>query len=58
VNVPGSINLIVTDTHPIGSPAIWYSIPLTATGGGVTHVVNTGLLIGGMRVYLPTVLKG
>ncbi len=58
VNVPGSINLIVTDTHPIGSPAIWYSIPITATGSGMTHVVSTGLLIGGTRVYLPTVLKG
>ena len=57
-NVPGSISLIVTDTHPIGSPAIWYSIPITATGSGVTHTVPIGVLIGGMRIYLPTVLKG
>lgn len=57
VNVPGSITLIVTDTHPIGSPAIWYSIPITATGSGVTHVVNAGLLVGGVRVHLPLIRK-
>jgi hypothetical protein len=56
-SVPGSIALTVTDTHPVGSPAIWYSIPITATGGGVTHVINAGLLIGGERVYLPVVRK-
>jgi hypothetical protein len=54
--VPGSIALLVTDTHPIGSPAIWYAIPITATGG-VTHVSHVGLLIGGTKVYLPLVRK-
>jgi hypothetical protein len=57
VPVPGSIALIVTDTHSIVTPAIWYSIPITATGSGVTHVMQAGLLIGGERVYLPLVLK-
>jgi hypothetical protein len=57
VNVPGSITLIVTDTHPSGSPAIWFSIPITATGNGVTHAVKAGLLVGGARVYLPVVRK-
>ena len=57
MNVPGSITLTVTDTHPVGSPAIWYSIPITATGSGVTHVVNAGLLVGGMHVYLPVIAK-
>ncbi len=57
VSVPGAITSFVTDTHPIGSPAIWYSIPITATGNGVTHVTQAGLLIGGTRVYLPAVLK-
>ena len=55
--VPGSITLIVTDTHSIGSPPIWYSIPITATGGGVTQVTQAGLLVGGARVYLPVTLK-
>jgi hypothetical protein len=57
VNVPGAITLIVTDTHPAGSSAIWYSIPITATGGSVTHVLKAGLLIGGMHVYLPVTRK-
>jgi hypothetical protein len=57
VNVPGSITLFVTDTHPIGSPAIWYTVPIAATGSGVTHVINASLLVGGVRVYLPAVLK-
>lgn len=57
VNVPGSTTLVVTDTHPSGSPAVWYSIPITAAGNGLTHVVNTGLLIGGERIYLPLTRK-
>jgi hypothetical protein len=57
MNVPGSITLTVTDTHHLGSPALWYSIPITATGSGVTHVMNAGLLVGGARVYLPLVWK-
>jgi len=57
VNVPGVVRLAVTDTHPIGSPAIWYSIPITATGSSVRHVVNVGLLIGGAKTYLPIALR-
>jgi hypothetical protein len=57
LNVPGAITLTVTDAHPAGSPALWYSIPITATGGGVTHVLKAGLLIGGMHVYLPVTRK-
>jgi hypothetical protein len=55
--LPNTITLMVTDTHPIGSPAIWYSIPITATGSSVTHVVNAGLLIGGTKIDLPIVLR-
>jgi hypothetical protein len=57
VNVPGAITLTVIDTHPAGSPALWYSIPITATGGSVTHVVHAGVLIGGMETYLPIVVR-
>ena len=56
ITLPNTITLTVTDTHPMGSPAIWYSIPITATGSGVMHVVHAGLLIGGTRTYLPIVL--
>jgi hypothetical protein len=55
--LPNAITLTVTDTHPAGSPAVWYLIPITATGSGVTHVLNAGLLIGGARLYLPVTQK-
>jgi hypothetical protein len=54
---PGSVTLTVTDTHPGGSSAVWYTIPITATGGDTTHVTNVGLLVGGKRVFLPIVRK-
>ena len=57
VTPPITITLTITDAHPPGSPPIWYTIPITATGGSVTHTVNTSLLVGGERVYLPLVLK-
>lgn len=54
---PGVVALIVTDTHPSGSPAAWYTIPITATGGDITHVTEVGLLVGGVKVYLPVIRK-
>ncbi len=57
MNVPGAVTLVVTDTHPIGSPAIWYNIPITATGGSLAHYASVGVLIGGQKVYLPLVEK-
>lgn len=51
--------LTITDTHPAGPllPGLWYTIPLTATGGGLTRTTMVDLLVGGSRVYLPVVLK-
>jgi hypothetical protein len=54
---PGSVTLTVTDTHPVGSTAAWFTIPITTTGGDITHVTNVGLLVGGERVFLPIVRK-
>jgi hypothetical protein len=53
---PGVVTLIVTDTHPSGSAA-WYTIPITATGGAMTHYASVGVLVGGVRVYLPIIRK-
>jgi hypothetical protein len=55
---PGQVTLVVTDTHS-GSvvPGLWYSVPITATGGGVTQTTTVGLLVGGLRVYLPVIFK-
>jgi hypothetical protein len=58
VSPPITIALTITDSHPIGSPPIWYSIPITATGGSVTHYASVGVLINGLKVYLPIALKG
>ena len=49
---PGVVTLIVTDTHPSGSPAAWYTIPITATGGSVTRNVTVGVLVGGVDILL------
>lgn len=55
----GEFTLVVTDTHPTGPllPGQWYTLPLTATGGGFTRTVNVRLLVGGAKIYLPLVLK-
>jgi parallel beta-helix repeat protein len=51
--------LTVTDTHSGLTllPGLWYIIPITATGGGVTQTASVGLLVGGARVYLPLTLR-
>ncbi|MCX7669533.1 MAG: hypothetical protein N2439_05615, partial [Anaerolineae bacterium] len=59
VNPPGQSRLTITDTHagPL-LPGVWYTIPITATGGGVTQTASVRLLVGGAWVYLPLVLRG
>ena len=55
--LPRTITLTVIDSHPIGALAAWYSIPITATGGSVTRTVTVGVLVGGVRLYFPLILK-
>jgi hypothetical protein len=59
VTPPGQATLIVTDTHPTGPlvPGQWFSIPITGTGGGLTQTVSASLLVGGVPVNLPVILK-
>ena len=67
VTPPGQITLTLTDTHPstgsgqaTGStltPGLWYTVPITATGGGATQATGVSLLVGGARVYLPLILR-
>jgi hypothetical protein len=56
---PGQATLSLTDTHPAGPllPGVWYSVPVTATGGGLTRTTSLILLVGGARNYLPVILK-
>jgi hypothetical protein len=58
VTPPGLAWLTITDTH-VGtlSPGAWYTLPITATGGGITQTTSARLLVGGVRVYLPNVLR-
>jgi hypothetical protein len=56
---PGEAVLTITDTHPGPTllPGLNYWVPVTVTGGGVTQTVSVGLLVGGVRLYLPLVQK-
>jgi len=68
VTPPGQAILTLTDTRSSTVsgqttaetllPGVWYTVPVTGTGGGFTEVVQVDLLVGGTRVYLPLILKG
>jgi hypothetical protein len=55
---PGQAILTLTDSHPGPTlpSGLWYVVPLTATDG-VTQTTSVRLLVGGVRVYLPLILK-
>lgn len=55
---PEAATLTVTDTHPgpVLQPGLWYTIPVTAAGGGFTQTVAVRLLVGGWRAHMPLVL--
>jgi hypothetical protein len=59
VTPPDQATLTVTDTHPGLAllPGLWYTVPITGTGGGVTSPASVNLLVGGVRVYLPLIVK-
>jgi hypothetical protein len=55
---PGQAILTLTDSHPGPTlpSGLWYVVPLTATDG-VTQTTSVRLLVGGVWVYLPLILK-
>jgi parallel beta-helix repeat protein len=59
VTPPGQATLTVTDTHSGLAllPGLWYTVPITGTGDGVTSSISVNLLVGGVRVYLPLIVK-
>jgi len=59
LTVPGQALLTVTDHHPPGVlvPGVWYLVPITATVDSVAQNASASLLVGGMRIWLPVVLK-
>ncbi|MBE9509085.1 MAG: hypothetical protein IMY86_13695 [Chloroflexi bacterium] len=57
---PGAVaTLTLTDAHA-GTlrPGLWYTVPITGTGGGVTQTTHVDLLVGGTRVWLLVILRG
>jgi hypothetical protein len=56
---PGQATLRVTSLHagPQLLPGRWYSLPITATGPSGVRSTQARLLVGGVRVYLPTVRR-
>ncbi len=59
ITPPGQATLTITDTHTgtVLLPGLWYTVSITATGGGDTQTGGVGLLVGGMRLYLPLILR-
>jgi hypothetical protein len=55
---PGQATLTLTDTHTTKLvPGLWYTVPITATARGITQTTSVRLLVGGVRFYLPIVLR-
>jgi len=58
VDPPGEAILAVTDTHSATFVShLWYTVQITATGGGITQTTSVSLTLEGVRVYLPIVLR-
>ena len=53
------VSLAITDSHtaPTILPALGYTAPITVFGGGFTESTSVQLYVGGVRVYLPIILK-
>jgi hypothetical protein len=56
---PGQATLSITDSHPGPTllPGVWYTVPITASGGSITQSTGVRLLVGGARIRLPILLK-
>jgi hypothetical protein len=58
VSVPGKAVLAVTSTSTLSDAiGVYVHVPIMATGGGQIRSYVAGLMVGGMQVYLPVVLK-
>ena len=54
----GTATLTLTDTHNSSYTAgLWYTVAITASGGGVTQTTQVNLLLNGQQVYLPLMTK-
>jgi hypothetical protein len=55
---PATAVLTATSLH-VGTfqPGLWFTIPVTATGGGLTQTLSLGLLVGGARLHMPFAVR-
>jgi hypothetical protein len=54
----GQTTLTLSDAHdPSFTSGVWYTVPITASGGGITQSASIKLLLNGSQVYVPTVIK-
>jgi hypothetical protein len=54
----GQTTLTLRDLHdPSFEDGLWYTIPITATGGGFAQTASVGLFVNGRRSYLPLILR-
>jgi hypothetical protein len=58
ITPPRPATLTATDTHT-GTlmPGLWYTVPITGTGGGFTRTIIVKLLVGGAHDYLPVTMR-
>ena len=56
---PGQSLLRISDAHAgwTTPPGLWYTVPVTATGGGYTRTLTVGLMVGGRHFYLPLIQR-
>jgi hypothetical protein len=59
ITPPGQATLTITDLHAPGPlvPGAFYSLPIVASGGGITRTTTVNLLVGGTQTYLPLIRK-
>jgi hypothetical protein len=50
--------LTITDNHdPSFSDTVWYTLAITASGGGITRTSAAHLLVNGKQVFLPMIFR-
>jgi hypothetical protein len=56
---PGGTSILtLTDTHDSSfTTGLWYTVPITATAGGISHTTRVNLLLNGQQIYLPLMIK-
>ncbi|MCP4427091.1 MAG: DNRLRE domain-containing protein [Chloroflexi bacterium] len=58
-SLPDTAVFSATDLHsPAFASSVWYTIPVTVTGGTAVQTTNVKILLNGSQVFLPATLRG